>query len=109
MTNRDFQIIPVTSIGNASQLVIGGITKPMYSPRHAELYNLTGGLVALGASEQSADMVSDLKTAHLLRASPRVQFYAQCCGALVSIFMSAGMYVLVSGNPANSFTHCQCD
>ena len=41
-------------------------------------------------------MLGDLKTTHLIGASPRVQFYAQCCGALVSIFMSAGIYVLFS-------------
>ena len=36
----------------------------------------------------------DLKTTHLLGASPRVQLYSQCFGALVSIFLSAGMYVV---------------
>lgn len=41
-------------------------------------------------------MLGDLKTTHLLRASPRVQFYAQCCGAVVSVFMSVGIYVLFS-------------
>lgn len=41
-------------------------------------------------------MLGDLKTTHLLRASPRVQFYAQCCGAIVSVFMSVAMYVLFS-------------
>ena len=41
-------------------------------------------------------MLSDLKTAHLLRASPRVQFYAQCIGAMVSIFLSVGVYILFS-------------
>jgi len=89
-------IIPVTSIGNASQLVIGGITRGHYPIKDAQMLNMAGGMVALGASEQSADMLGDLKTTHLLRASPRVQFYAQMCGALVSIFMSVGMYVLFS-------------
>lgn len=41
-------------------------------------------------------MIGDLKSTHLLGASPRVQLYAQCFGALVSIFMSTGMYVLFS-------------
>ena len=41
-------------------------------------------------------MLGDLKTTHLLRASPRVQFYAQCCGAVVSVFISTAMYVLFS-------------
>ena len=90
-------IIPVTSLGNASQLVIGGVTARQHRTiADRQLLNITGGLVALGASEQSADMLSDLKTTHLLRASPRVQFYAQLVGALVSIFMSAGIYVLFS-------------
>ena len=75
------------------------------------MLNISGGLIALGASEQSADMLTDLKTTHLLRASPRVQFYAQCCGALVSIFMSVGMYVLFSSaypciNDLTSQAHC---
>ncbi|MCJ1436204.1 hypothetical protein MMC27_005582 [Xylographa pallens] len=89
-------ITPVTSIGNASQLVIGGVTRGKYPTKDAQMLNLAGGMLALGASEQSADMLGDLKTTHLLRASPRVQFYAQLCGAVVSIFMSVGMYVLFS-------------
>ena len=89
-------ITPVTSIGNASQLVIGGTTRGKYPTKDAQMLNLAGGMLALGASEQSADMLSDLKTTHLLRAAPRVQFYAQMIGALVSIFMSVGMYILFS-------------
>jgi uncharacterized oligopeptide transporter (OPT) family protein len=89
-------ITPVTSIGNASQLVVGGITRGHYPIQDAQMLNLAGGMLALGASEQSADMIGDLKTTHLLGASPRVQFYAQMIGALVSIFMSVGMYILFS-------------
>ena len=104
-------ITPVTSIGNASQLVIGGVTRGRYPIKDAQLLNLTGGMLALGASEQSADMLSDLKTAHLLRAAPRVQIYAQMVGALVSIFMSVGIYVLFSQaypciNNLELQTHC---
>jgi len=89
-------INPVTSIGNASQLIIGGATRGKYPIKDQQMLNLAGGMVALGAAEQASDMLGDLKTTHLLRASPRVQFYAQLCGALVSIFMSVGMYVLFS-------------
>lgn len=104
-------IIPVTSIGNASQLIIGGATKGHYPIKDAQMLNLAGGMVALGASEQSADMLGDLKTTHLLRASPRVQFYAQLVGALVSIFMSVGMYCLFSAaypciNDLSLQAHC---
>lgn len=89
-------VTPVTSIGNASQLVIGGANHGHGAIGGQQLLNITGSLLALGASEQSADMLGDLKTTHLLRASPRVQFYAQCCGAIVSVFMSTAMYVLFS-------------
>ena len=104
-------ITPVTSIGNASQLVIGGATRGKYPTKDTQMLNLAGGMLALGASEQSADMLSDLKTTHLLRAAPRVQFYAQMIGALVSIFMSVGMYILFSEaypciNNLEATAHC---
>ncbi|EGN94830.1 hypothetical protein SERLA73DRAFT_114279 [Serpula lacrymans var. lacrymans S7.3] len=90
-------INPVTSIGNASQLVFGGVGKGRhYSVRRGELLNSLSGMLALGAAEQASDMISDLKTTHLLRASPRAVFWAQSCGAIVSIFMSAGIYVVFS-------------
>ena len=104
-------ITPVTTIGSANQLVVGGITRGKYPVKDAQMLNLAGGMLALGASEQSADMLGDLKTTHLLRASPVVQFYAQCVGALVSIFMSVGMYVLFSQaypciNDLSTQAHC---
>jgi len=104
-------ITRVTSIGNASQLAIGGITRGHYPIKDAQMLNLAGGMVALGASEQSADMLGDLKTTHLLRASPRVQFFAQMVGALVSIFMSVGIYILFSEaypciNDVTQLAHC---
>ncbi|KDQ62137.1 hypothetical protein JAAARDRAFT_121385 [Jaapia argillacea MUCL 33604] len=88
-------VIPVTSIGNASQLVFGGVSKGRnLSVQNNQRSNSLSGMLALAASEQCADMLGDLKTTHLLGASPRVQLYAQCVGALVSVFMSAGMFVL---------------
>lgn len=41
-------------------------------------------------------MIVDLKAAHLLRSSPKAVFYGQLCGAIVSIFISAGVYVVFS-------------
>jgi uncharacterized oligopeptide transporter (OPT) family protein len=41
-------------------------------------------------------MISDLKTTHLLRASPKAVFFGQLTGAIVSIFMSAGVYIVFS-------------
>ncbi|KAG1866075.1 OPT oligopeptide transporter [Suillus subluteus] len=81
-------INPVTSIGNASQLIFGGIGKGQgYSVQRGELLNSLSGMLALGAAEQAADMISDLKTTHLLRASPKAVFCGQLTGAIVSIFI----------------------
>jgi uncharacterized oligopeptide transporter (OPT) family protein len=36
--------------------------------------------------------MQDLKTGHLLRASPRSQFYGQMIGSLASVFVSTAGY-----------------
>jgi uncharacterized oligopeptide transporter (OPT) family protein len=38
--------------------------------------------------------MQDLKTGHLLQASPRAQFYGQLAGSSLSILVSATAYVL---------------
>ncbi|KAF9239494.1 hypothetical protein BU15DRAFT_61998 [Melanogaster broomeanus] len=83
--------------GNASQLIFGGLGKGQnYAVKRGELLNLLSGMLTLGAAEQAGDMIGDLKTTHLLRASPRAVFVAQLFGAIVSIFMAAGLYVVFS-------------
>ncbi|KAG1775683.1 OPT oligopeptide transporter protein-domain-containing protein [Suillus placidus] len=90
-------INPVTSIGNASQLIFGGLGRGQnYAIKRGELLNLLSGMLTLGAAEQAGDMIGDLKTTHLLRASPKAVFVAQLCGAVVSIFMASGLYVVFS-------------
>ncbi|KAH7928026.1 PMSR-domain-containing protein [Leucogyrophana mollusca] len=100
-------INPVTSIGNASQLIFGGLGKgQQYAVKRGELLNLlilsifrracVERASTSGAAEQAGDMIGDLKTTHLLRASPWAVFIAQLYGAIVSIFMSAGLYVVFS-------------
>ncbi|KAG1821375.1 OPT oligopeptide transporter protein-domain-containing protein [Suillus variegatus] len=104
-------INPVTSIGNASQLIFGGIGKGQgYSVQRGELLNSLSGMLALGAAEQAADMISDLKTTHLLRASPKAVFCGQLTGAIVSIFMAAGVYIVFStAYPCiNDLTYTTC-
>ena len=69
-------------------------------------------------AQQSGDMLQDLKTGHLLNASPRDQFYAQLLGSLLSCFVTISAYALftsaytvrVSGNgigiaPPQTLTH----
>lgn len=88
---------PVTTLGNFSQLIFGGISKGSgMAATTNQLNNGLTGMITLAAAEQCSDMLGDLKTTHLLGASPRVQLYAQCVGALVSIFLSSAMYVVFS-------------
>ncbi|KAI0324759.1 OPT oligopeptide transporter [Cubamyces sp. BRFM 1775] len=104
-------VTPVTTLGNFAQLVFGGISKGTgMAPMANQLNNGLTGMITLAASEQVADMLGDLKTTHLLGASPRAQLYAQCCGALVSIFLSAGMYIVfVKAYPCiNTLTNTTC-
>ncbi|KAI0364271.1 OPT oligopeptide transporter [Pilatotrama ljubarskyi] len=104
-------VTPVTTLGNFAQLVFGGVSKGTgMAPRANQLNNGLTGMITLAASEQVADMLGDLKTTHLLGASPRVQLYAQCFGALVSIFLSAGMYIVfVKAYPCiNTLSNTTC-
>ncbi|KAF8552612.1 OPT superfamily oligopeptide transporter [Imleria badia] len=103
-------INPVTSIGNASQLVFGGVGKGQYySVKRGELLNSLSGMLALGTSPHTLLMhlltpsflnpsrrCGTRSTAHLLRSSPKAVFGGQLCGAIVSIFMAAGVYVVFS-------------
>ncbi|OBZ65116.1 hypothetical protein A0H81_14912 [Grifola frondosa] len=104
-------VTPVTTLGNFAQLIFGGVSKGTgVAPAANQLNNGLTGMITLAASEQAADMLGDLKTTHLLGASPRVQLYAQCCGALVSIFLSAAMYIIfVKAYPCiNEITATTC-
>ncbi|KAJ1554541.1 hypothetical protein HK405_004750 [Cladochytrium tenue] len=76
-------INPTGSIGKTSQFVFAAIRTD--SPAQMLRTNLIAGQV---------DMVGDLKTAHLLGASPRSQFLAQAVGSLVAVFISVGLFVL---------------
>ncbi|KAJ1724952.1 OPT super [Coemansia erecta] len=79
---------PVSGIGKVSQVVFAGIMPG----------NIVGNLVAGGIAEagaqQAGDLMQDLKTGHLLNASPRAQFVAQMIGSVFSVFITAGAYIL---------------
>ncbi|KAG1718510.1 OPT oligopeptide transporter protein-domain-containing protein [Suillus paluster] len=119
-------LIPVGATGsmlvaNASQLIFGGLASSQnYPVKRSQLLTLLSGMLTLGKFNQSfkhdkllehpGHMIQDLKTAHLLRASPRAVFVAQLCGAVVSIFVSAGLYVVFStAYPCiNDLDHTTC-
>ncbi|KAJ1742422.1 OPT super [Coemansia sp. RSA 1086] len=81
---------PVSGIGKVSQVVFAGVMPG----------NLVGNLIAGGIAEagaqQAGDLMQDLKTGHLLSASPRAQFAGQMIGSVFSVFITAGAYLLYS-------------
>ncbi|CCE65012.1 hypothetical protein TPHA_0J01910 [Tetrapisispora phaffii CBS 4417] len=81
---------PVSGIGKLSQLIFALIIPSSHSG--AVLLNVVAGGVAEAGAQQAGDLMQDLKTGHLLGASPKAQFYAQIIGATWSIFMSSIMY-----------------
>ncbi|KXJ92090.1 OPT oligopeptide transporter [Microdochium bolleyi] len=88
-------INPVSTCGKSSQLVFGGLTQGqgIYGTQALNI-NMTGGIVAAGAASTSVDMLGDLRTGYLLSASPYAQFLAQAIGALASVFLCAGLFLL---------------
>lgn len=81
---------PVSGIGKLSQLVFA-LVIPKDHPG-AVLVNLVAGAIAEAGAQQAGDLMQDLKTGHLLGASPKAQFVAQMIGTVWSIFLSSVMY-----------------
>lgn len=88
-------INPIGAMGKTGQFVIGGITKGQHKPlKAAQLSNLTGATVVAQAAAHTVDLLYDLKTGHLLGASPKGQFWAQVFGSCVAIFPATGLFLL---------------
>ena len=81
-------INPVGGMGKVTQLVYGGI-----APGQISTNLMTAAITGAGAS-QAADMMQDLKTGHLLGASPRRQFLAQLAGVFAGTALVVPAYVL---------------
>lgn len=81
---------PIGVIAKAGQLIIGGVTKGSgASIAHQQKTSLIAGSIVGQSAAHSVDCVGDLKTGHLIGASPSSQFWAQLAG-------SAGMYPSLS-------------
>ncbi|KAI8806868.1 OPT oligopeptide transporter protein-domain-containing protein [Cladochytrium replicatum] len=96
-SSGETDINPTGTIAKTSQVVLAAV--PPYAPAGPELAakqtaNLASGLLAAAAAHQSVDMVSDLKTGHLVGASPRAQFYAQLIGSIWSSVVGLGVWAL---------------
>ncbi|KAL8780400.1 MAG: hypothetical protein Q9213_006485 [Squamulea squamosa] len=83
---------PVSGISKLTQLVFALIV-PSSNP-NAVTINLLAGAISESGALQAGDMMQDLKTGHLLGASPRAQFYGQMIGSTVGAVASAGVYKL---------------
>ncbi|KAI7897227.1 OPT oligopeptide transporter protein-domain-containing protein [Mucor mucedo] len=79
---------PVTGISKISQVLFAGILPGSI------LGNLIAGGIAEAGAQQAGDLMQDLKTGHLLRASPKAQFYGQMIGSFASVFIATGAYLL---------------
>ena len=81
-------INPVGGMGKVTQLVYGGI-----APGHLATNLMAAGITGAGAS-QAGDMMQDLKTGHMLGASPRKQLIAQLLGITGGIIICVPIYKL---------------
>ncbi|KAJ3003405.1 hypothetical protein NUW54_g5316 [Trametes sanguinea] len=77
---------PVSGLGKISQLFFAWI-----QPGNI-IANIIAGGVAEAGAQQAGDLMQDLKTGHLIHASPRAQFYGQLIGSCLSIIVTTTAY-----------------
>lgn len=98
---------PVSGISKLTQLLFSLATPSShFSRRTAVVTNLLAGAVSESGALQAGDLMQDLKTGHLLGASPKAQFYGQIIGSLVGAVLSTAvykMYVNVYEIPGDMF------
>ena len=83
---------PVSGISKLTQLFFALVIPA--SNKNAVIINLLAGAVSEAGALQAGDILQDLKTGHLLGASPKAQFYGQLIGSVVGAVVSAGVYKL---------------
>ncbi len=81
-------INPVGGMGKVTQLVYGGL-----APGATGTNLMAAAITGAGAS-QAGDMMQDLKTGHLLGASPRKQFLAQLVGIMAGVVLVIPVYTI---------------
>lgn len=83
---------PVSGISKLTQLIFAVVTPP--NSKNAVTINLIAGAISESGALQAGDLLQDLKTGHLLGASPKAQFYGQLIGSAVGAVVSASVYKL---------------
>ncbi|KAF9298977.1 hypothetical protein BGZ74_009147 [Mortierella antarctica] len=84
-------INPTGSIGKVTQLVFSRFPGDLAVVQKT---NLMCANISASVCAQAVDMVGDLKTGHLLGASPRSQFLAQCVGSVFAIVAAVPLFIL---------------
>ncbi|GJJ08659.1 hypothetical protein Clacol_002878 [Clathrus columnatus] len=79
---------PVSGLGKISQLFFAVI-----QPGNIVANIIAGGVAEAGA-QQAGDLMQDLKTGHLIGASPRAQFYGQLLGSALSVLVTTTAFSL---------------
>ena len=83
---------PVSGISKITQLIFALVIPA--SNTNAIIINLVAGAISESGALQAGDLLQDLKTGHLLGASPLAQFWGQMIGSFVGAIVSAGVYKL---------------
>ena len=83
---------PVSGISKITQLIFALVIPA--SNANAIIINLVAGAISESGALQAGDMLQDLKTGHLLGASPLAQFWGQLIGSACGAIVSAGIYKL---------------
>ena len=95
---------PVSAVGKLSQILFA-----LLAPGHV-VTNIVAGALAEAGAMQAGDLMQDLKTGHLLGASPRAQFLAQLVGSTASIVVTVAafnLYATAYGCQATAAWSCE--
>lgn len=87
-------ITPVGPLGKVTQLCFG-VAVPGSVTTNLMAANVTGG-----AAAQCGDLLHDLKTGHLIGATPRRQVFAQSLGVIAGAMAGCAGYLLLVPEPA---------
>lgn len=85
-------INPTGAVAKVTQLVFSRI--PNSDIKVVQKTNLMCANIAASVCSQSVDMVGDLKTAHLIGASPRAMLWAQLVGSVFAIGIAVPLFLL---------------
>ncbi|KAG0006014.1 hypothetical protein BGZ80_008579 [Entomortierella chlamydospora] len=91
-SSGETDINPTGAIAKVTQLVFARI--PNDDIKIVQKTNLMCANIVASVCSQSVDMVGDLKTAQLLRASPKAMFWAQMVGSVFAVAVAIPLFMV---------------